>query len=144
MTVTGRRLRNVAAGLVAVLLAAGAAVGEDDHFPFGPFRMYATATKTTGAVSFPMIEGVTTEGEEIRFLSRQFGLRRADLEGQLRMAEDPESLLADLARAYPRFQPDGPPLAELRFVRISRHIDGGSVVDRTERVFATYELEPRS
>jgi len=139
-----RLARNGAAAIALVLLLAGTVMGEDDHFPFGPFRMYANATRTTGAVSFPVIEGVTTDGEEIRFLSSQFGLRRADLEGQLRLAENQEGLLAELAEAYVRFQPDGPLLAELRLVRISRHIDGGRVVDRTERIFATYRLDATS
>jgi hypothetical protein len=130
----------VVAAVVFGLIVAGAAVGEDDHFPFGPFRMYATATKPTGAVSFPMLEGVTTDGRVVRFRTGQFGLRRAELEGQLRLAPDRQDLLADLAVAYRRFQPDAPPLQELRLVRVSKHIDGRELTGRSERVMATYRL----
>ena len=132
--------RSVVAAIGLMLLVAGTAFGHDDHFPFGPFRMYATATQTTGAVSFPVLAGVTTDGHEVRLLTSQFGLRRAELEGQLRLADDRDELLAGLAHAYDRFQPDGPALAELRLVRVSRHIDGRRMVGTSERVIATHRI----
>lgn len=141
MTVTGRRLRNAAAAAVLSLLVTGTLAGQDDHFPFGPFRMYATATKPTGAVSFPVLEGVTTRGDVVRFRTAQFGLRRAELEGQIRLTADHDTLLGRLAESYARFQPDGPELAELRLVRVSRHIDGRRMVARTERLVAAYDLD---
>lgn len=144
MTGTGRRARNAAAAMALGLLLAGTFFGHDDHFPFGPFRMYATATKPTGAVSFPVLEGVTTSGEVVRFRTAQFGLRRAELEGQIRLTGDHRTLLGRLTDAYGRFQPDGPELTELRLIRVSRHIDGGQMVGRSERLVATYDLEQRA
>ncbi len=46
----GRAVRTVATLAVAVLLTAGTVWGNDDEFPFGPFRMFSTSTPAGSAV----------------------------------------------------------------------------------------------
>jgi hypothetical protein len=108
-----------------VLLLAGTAWGQDDHFPFGPFRMFAYATKPTGRVTAARIEAVTSGGDLVRVGAHQVGMRRAELEGLIpTFRRDPE-LLGVLADTYADLQPDAPPLVEVRLeYRIHRLVDG--------------------
>jgi len=130
------RLAVAAAGLVALL--AGSAWGADDHFPFGPFRMYATATKTTGVVATPFLIGVDETGREFEVYGREIGLRPAELEGQYpRFREDP-SLLGALAAAWNEANPERAPLVELRLMRRRREIVDSRVVGRSESEVAVW------
>ena len=100
MTRTGRAVRLGAMAAAAVLLVLGSLVGSDDWFPFGPFRMYATSGRATGAVRTATLVGVTESGDEVELRAGEVGLRRAELEGQFpRFRRDP-SLLGALARRY--------------------------------------------
>ena len=135
LTATGRRWRLAVAAAVVVLLLWGTFWGEDDHFPFGPFRMYANATETTGRVRTMEVWGTTTSGEEIRIPAASLGLRRAELEGQrARFAEDP-ALVGQLAVAYHRFEPDRPRLVEVRLVHNVRDLVDGRVTGQRRVVF---------
>jgi hypothetical protein len=131
----GRRLRLIATAATAVLLVAGTAWGEDDHFPFGPFKMYSRATKPDGRISWPRIDAVDASGRERSLRGADIGLRRAELEGQLpRFRRDP-SLLGALADAYASRHPDRPPLVEVRLVkRGQRIVDSEPVGEPTEMV----------
>lgn len=100
MTRTGRAVRLGATAAAAVLLLLGSLVGSDDWFPFGPFRMYATSGRPTGAVRTATLVGVTAEGEEIELRAGEVGLRRAELEGQFpRFRRDP-GLLGAIAERF--------------------------------------------
>ena len=135
LTATGRRWRTAVAAVVLALLVVGTVWGEDDHFPFGPFRMYANATETTGRVRTMEVWATTTEGEEIRIPAAAMGLRRAELEGQrARFRERPE-LVGQLAEAWTRFNPDEPRLVEVRLVHNVRHLVDGRVTGRERVVF---------
>jgi hypothetical protein len=125
--------------VVVLLLCAGTAWGEDDHFPFGPFKMYARATKTTGRISWPRIDAVDTSGRQRSLRGDDIGLRRAELEGQLpRFRHDPE-LLAAVADAYRSRHPDRPRIVEIRLVRRGQQIeDSKPVGEPTERVEAVW------
>jgi hypothetical protein len=131
-------VRGVATVLVLVALLAGTAWGEDDHFPFGPFRMFSRTTKSTGRVTASRIEAVTADGTIVTIGHDRFGLRRAEVEGQLpRFRRDP-ALLRHLADAYDEFNPDGVELVELRVVNDISRLTDGRVTSRETRVVATW------
>jgi len=93
------RLAIGAVALVAVLV--GTVHGQDDDFPVGPFRMYATAAKPTGTVRVAELIGVRSDGTRVVLQAHDVGLRRAELEGQLpRFRKDPELLAALATPAY--------------------------------------------
>ena len=68
------------AAVTAVLLLAGTFWGQDDDFPFGPFRMYSTAPDPTPWRNPG--RGGHVSGRVVRFTERNGGIRRAEIEGQ--------------------------------------------------------------
>lgn len=113
---TGRRVRVAMTLIAAALLVAGSLWGEDDHFPFGPFKMYASAVDPDAPTEDTRVEGVDASGALILITPANSGIRRAEFEGQLpRFADQPE-LLRAVADAYHRRNPQAPPLTELRVV----------------------------
>jgi hypothetical protein len=102
--------------VLVVLTLAGTFVGQDDDFPFGPFRMYSTRDAPDGTVVSTRVEAVDTRGRVQVVDQRSTGLRRAEVEGQVgRFVQDPD-LLGLLAQAHARLRPDEPPFAEVRVV----------------------------
>jgi len=91
------KLRLTVGALALAAVLAGTLWGQDDDFPVGPFRMYATSAKPTGTVRIAELWGVRPDGTRVLLQAHDVGLRRAELEGQLpRFRKDP-SLLAALA-----------------------------------------------
>jgi hypothetical protein len=117
-TISARaRAARLAATLIAgVLLLVGTLWGADDHFPFGPFLMYAGVNPPNEPAPDPRIEGTTAEGVVIQLGEKQTGLRRAEVEGQQQSFIDDHSRLREVVDAYDRRNPDGPRLAEIRYV----------------------------
>ncbi|GAA2526081.1 hypothetical protein [Pilimelia columellifera] len=116
LTARGRMARLVAAALTFGLLLAGTVWGDDDHFPFGPFRMYATNGGPNTPASDTLIEAVDVNGRTLTLNERNSGVRRAEVEGQLsRYAEDP-ARLGRLAEAYLATNPGAARLAQVRIV----------------------------
>jgi hypothetical protein len=112
----GRAARLAATVVALSLLLAGTAWGEDDHFPFGPFKMYARSTRADGRVAAPVLVAVDGRGVLRDLRPVEVGLRPAELEGQLpRLTADP-TLLAPLA-------PDD--AVELRLVSRGQRLKGG-------------------
>lgn len=105
----------VAVGLVALTLA-GTFVGQDDDFPFGPFRMYSTRDDPNGTVVSTRVEAVDARGRVRVVDERSTGLKRAEVEGQIRRFVDDPELLGALSRAHDRLRPQEPPFAEIRVV----------------------------
>jgi len=126
------RLSVVAVTLLALLL--GTVVGQDDHFPFGPFRMFSSKNELDGRVRSLEIEGVTESGKVLLVSFEEFGLRRADVEGQLgKLEEAPEDVVEALHRASERFDPQGPTFVRLRlFERIFVLVNGNPVDQQVE------------
>lgn len=126
LTGGARRLRVVATLIVPMALLAGSVGGEDDHFPFGPFRMYAVTTKPTGKTSSLKLEGVIGDAERRVLRIAEVGMRRAELQTQLVFYG--EEILPHLASGYRRLHPDGPAVQELRIVYLTYRLEGGTTV----------------
>jgi len=145
LTGTGRRLRGFATAAVVGLLLAGTFWGEDDHFPFGPFRMYAVTTRPDGSVSSLRLEGTDTSGRDLVIPLARVAMRRAELQSQLSLYwRDDADALPYLAEGYERLQPDAPELVELRFVYATYELSGGGIVgEPSERTAAVWKRPGR-
>ncbi len=114
---TGARAWRVAVTLVAAgLLLAGTIWGNDDHFPFGPFTMYAGAADPDQPTIDTRVEATDARGHTVRLTERNSGVRRAEIEGQLRRIESTPELLQTTVDAYERRNPHSPELIEVRIV----------------------------
>ncbi|HEX8006682.1 MAG TPA: hypothetical protein VF482_09685 [Trebonia sp.] len=114
----------------AVLLLAGTLWGSDDHFPFGPFRMYAGVNLPDAPAPDPRAEATDATGAVVPLDQRTTGIRRAEIEGQIdRFAAQP-SLLRELALAYARRHPRAPELVEVRLVQRWHEIRASRVTGR--------------
>ena len=141
LTPAGRRGRLAAAGIVLALLLAGTVWGDDDEFPFGPFRMYSTRADPNAAVISTRTVGLTEAGEEVRLSGGEVGLRRAEFEGQVpRIKEHPE-LLGLIADAFAEAHPSAPDLVSVQIVqRRFELVDGRRTGEHTDRVLVEYVL----
>jgi hypothetical protein len=121
----GKAVRLGVTVAVGGLLLAGTVVGQDDAFPFGPFRMYATTDSLDAPVKSTRMEAVDTAGRRFALRGETVGLRRAEIEGQLgRFRDDPQRLGA-VATAYRNRHPDGPGLARIEIITRHLALDGG-------------------
>jgi hypothetical protein len=135
----GRAIRVVVALAGAALLLVGTLVGQDDDFPFGPFRMYATADKLNAPVHDTRLRAVDASGRHLQLTDTQTGFRRAELEGQLPRIQRHPELLGAIATAYHRRQPDAPRLVRIDVVvRLLALRDGRPTGAYTERTEATW------
>lgn len=129
------------AATVAVLVAvvAGTAWGQDDHFPFGPFRMYSTTT--TDRVTVVRFTATTAGGEDLVLRSADFGLRPAEVQGQVeRVVADP-TLLEAFAEAYAELHAESPPLDRVALVFGTHHLRDGREVRYDEVVLAEWRRD---
>ncbi|SDE20898.1 hypothetical protein SAMN05660485_00174 [Blastococcus fimeti] len=142
LTPAGRRRRLSAVLIILALLLAGTVWGDDDAFPFGPFRMYSTRNDPNAPVISTRAVGVTAAGEEIKLSGGQVGLRRAEFEGQIqRLREHPE-LLGLLADAFAEANPEAPELVAVQMVhRRFALSDGQPTGDYTDTVVVEFDLE---
>ncbi len=116
LTPVGRAVRVVVTLIGVVLLLVTSTWGSDDHFPFAPFRMYAGENPPNEPAPDPRIDATTVDGQVIVLGQQQTGLRRAEIEAkQDAFAADP-SLLREVVKAYDDRNPQGPRLAEVRYV----------------------------
>jgi hypothetical protein len=138
----GRRRRLAAVVIVLGLLLAGTVWGNDDEFPFGPFRMYSTRNDPNAPVISTRAVGLTASGEEVRLSGGQVGLRRAEFEGQFhRLREHPE-LLGLLADAFAEAHPSAPDLVAVEVIhRKFELVDGQPTGDYTDTVVVQFDLE---
>ena len=139
LTEAGRRARGAATAVVVGLLLLGTFAGQDDAFPFGPFRMYATRDDPDGLVVSTRVEAVDSTGRVLVVPDTATGMRRAEIEGQVgRFRRDP-SLLAALSRAHDRLHPDEPSYEQVRVVEQRYQLrDSRPSGDTTERVVAAW------
>jgi hypothetical protein len=116
LTVPGRWIRVVITGVAAVLLLAGTFRGQDDDFPFGPFRMYSTAPGSDRAATDSRVEGVDVAGSVVELTETNSGIRRAEIEGQQAAYVADPARLREVADAYAERNPGAPALREVRLV----------------------------
>jgi hypothetical protein len=139
LTAAGRRARVGITLVLAALTLAGTAVGQDDDFPFGPFRMYSTRDAPDGTVVSTRVEAVDVAGRLQVVDERSTGLRRAEVEGQVRRFRDDPELLGALSAAHDRLRPDEPPYAEVRVVERVYQLRGSRPTGQeSERVVASW------
>jgi hypothetical protein len=116
LTSQGRAVRALVTLIGAALLLAGTLWGLDDHFPFGPFRMYATAPGPDEDAPDTRVEGVDAAGNLVVLTERNSGIRRAEIEGQQSRYEAEPVRLAQVADAYAQHNPRAARLVEVRIV----------------------------
>jgi hypothetical protein len=142
LTAAGRRWRLTAAAVVLALLLAGTLFGNDDEFPFGPFRMYSTRADPNAAVISTRVVGLTAAGEEVRLSGGEVGLRRAEFEGQLSRIADRPQLLGLLAESFADAHPSAPDLTAVQVVQRRFELaDGVQTGAFADRVVVEYDLE---
>lgn len=139
MTDRGRVLRLLASLVVFLGLLWGTFWGLDDHFPFGPFRMYSTTDEVDGPIRSVALEGTTEDGSTFPIPTSHFGLRRAEVDGQIERIRQDSRFLRHFVEAYERFNPDSPPLVRLRiFFRIDV-LENRQPVSQSEEEIAIWE-----
>ena len=139
MLTAGRRTRLATTAAVFAVLLTGTFVGQDDAFPFGPFRMYATRDAPNGVVVSTRVEAVDSTGHVLTVPDTATGMRRAEIEGEVgRFRRDP-SLLGALSRAHSRLHPSQPPYVQVRVVERRFALrDSRPTGAATEQVVATW------
>jgi hypothetical protein len=116
MSGTGRGIRVVATLVVAALLLVGTLWGQDDDFPFGPFRMYSTTAKLNAPAPDTRVEATDATGAVVLLTQQNTGIRRAEIEGQEpRFTADP-ALLKVVSDAYAKRNPKAPQVEQVRIV----------------------------
>lgn len=131
--------RLVAGIVTGLLLCWGTFWGDDDNFPFGPFRMYSTKQQLDGEVRATEVRGLTEQGVWIPIPFDDFGLRRADVEGQLgKLAEPPEEVLAALAVAYDRLGRGEEEIVALRLLERTIDVEDGVPAGEEVEIVATW------
>lgn len=106
------RLAAVLVGLTLVI--AGTVNGQDDDFPFGPFRMYSTRDNPNGAVRELRVQLLLTTGAVQDVTNASGAPRRAELEGRVGdLAAHPD----EVAKLVPFYVDHASgPVRELRLV----------------------------
>jgi hypothetical protein len=141
----GRGLRLTVTAAVLALLAWGSLAGQDDHFPVGPFVMFAFTTASDGAVRSARVEARTDRGDRVAVALEPdtVGLRRAELEGQLDRVVGDARLLAGLASAHSRLHPRAPRYVQVDLVMHTVHLRRGVAAGESDEVLATWRAVPR-
>jgi len=135
---TGSKARAIATIAVLGALLAGGFFGDDDHFPFGPMRMYSTTNEVDGPVSSIHLEGTTVDGEVVAIKINAIGMRPAELDGQVpRFRADP-SLMRSVLETYEKTNPDGYDLVSLRLVRGIHQLEDRKEISYSEELIAEW------
>lgn len=138
LTQRQRTARAVVTVVLGCLVVAGTLWGQDDHFPFGPFRMYSTTSDPNGAITVPVFRAVDSRGKDLELRSRDLGLRPAEVNGQIYFIRDDPDHLEHLADAYSRLHPDAPRLVELRLYQGLHVLRAGRPVAYEEHQLAIW------
>ena len=147
--------------LLSVLFVGGTWKGNDDWWPFGPWRMFATSTAPTGGVAVLAIEvrtgpprsdppdalgsvsGVARSWQPASINLNSVGLNRAEVEGRVpQMLADP-AMLGTLAATHARLRPHDPRWTGVRVVRVVTVIDNRRPTGEERRtVLAEWDAAP--
>jgi hypothetical protein len=132
-------MRLLASAVLLGGLVWGTFWGQDDHFPFGPFRMYSTTDEIDGDIRSLKFEGTTATGEAMEIPSAHFGLRRAEADGQVASVRADHSFLRHFVEAYETKNPDAPSLVKLRMYHGIDILEGRRPVGYREEDIAVWE-----
>ncbi len=134
-----RRARLVATAIGLLLLFGGTLFGTDDHFPFGPFRMFATTNRWSEPISIARAEVTDATGRTTELTEANSGVRRAEVEGQLDRFRREPAALAGLADAYRARNPGAPAVRRVAVVIRHHGISRSGPTGRyTDEVVATW------
>jgi hypothetical protein len=136
-----RGLRLTATAVVMAGLLAGTAWGDDEHFPFGPFRMYSTRNDPNGTVMDVRLRATTSRGEEISLRTGAFGLRPAEVDGLINRFDDDSKLAAYLAEAYEDLN-RRPRLDRLEVIRGIYRLKDSRPVRYHEKTYGAWSRSP--
>jgi hypothetical protein len=109
----------VLAGLTT-LFVLGSVVGQDDWWPFSPWRMFSTSTPPSGAVVAMALEVQTADDAAWRptgLTPWNVGLNRAEVEGRIPQITSRPSMLGTLAQSHARLHPHDAAWTAVRLVR---------------------------
>lgn len=128
MLTSGARTRRLVAAVVAtVALVGGTFWGEDDNWPFGPFRMYSVRNRLDGRIRAAQIDLRLADGSVVEegIGAETFALRRAEVEGQIERFERRPSLLGHIAAVYERLHPESPDVVGVRLYYETTTLEAG-------------------
>lgn len=141
LTDGGRARRMLATVAVVALVVAGTFWGQDDHFPFGPHRMFSTRNELNGRVNSAQLSFTFADGSvrPVVIDSHTVGLRRAEVEGLEDHFVARPQLLRHLADTYGVFNPSEPEVVAVELVESITELERGLPVGRpSSRVVATW------
>jgi hypothetical protein len=120
LSAAGRRWRAAVLLGLATLFVLGSVVGQDDWWPFSPWRMFSTSTPPSGAVVAMALE-VQTEADptwrSTGLTPWNVGLNRAEVEGRIPQITSRPQMLGTLAASHARLHPHDAPWTAVRLVR---------------------------
>lgn len=109
----------VALGLAAGFLG-GTTVGQDDWWPFSPWRMYSTSTSPNASVISTVIDVRDAEAPDTwrpaPITPWTVGVNRAEVEGRMPQIRRDPAMLATLAASHARLRPGEPEWIGIRVV----------------------------
>lgn len=114
-----RTIRMLVTAAAVTLLLTGTAFGDDDAFPFGPFRMFSTSTPPNGDVHVLALAARLPDGgwKRMPLEADDVGITRAEAEGQAPRFHAHPELLRTLAQAHHRLRPGGPRWTGVRLIQ---------------------------
>lgn len=124
LSALARRIRLLAVAIALVLAVWGSAAGDDDAFPFGPFRMYASTQSLDAPTTWLELQTVAADGSRHAVPDGAVGVRRAELEGQVGSFVANPRALAPLLAAYQAGHPDAGAVG-ISVVRHRQEMAGG-------------------
>lgn len=133
-----RLARTGATAAALALLLLGSWRGSDDAFPFAPFHMFSRAPSPNGVVHASYVEALDARGHAVRLPDAATGLRRAELEGQLRRLVAHPALLGAIAEAHRRRHPSEAPYDVVRVVQRTYRLRDGRVGGLRETVLGEW------
>jgi hypothetical protein len=142
LTWGGRARRLIATALATGALFVGTFWGDDDNWPFGPFRMYSVRNRLDGRIRAALVELTMADGSEVRekISPDAIALKRAEVEGQIERVDRNPSLLRHLAGTYGELHPDAPAVVGIRlYYEMTRMKAGRPDGPVTEYTVATWQ-----
>lgn len=134
-----RLWRSVVAGtIVAAMIFSGFGL-TDDAWPFAPFRMFSHANRLDGVAHSIGFAGTTAAGDDIRLDALDFGLRRAEVEGQRPRVLANPGMLADLAETWNAAHAGDNELVRLEMLEIGRRIEDGRPTEHYDETLMVWE-----